>query len=185
MQQWRQLKATGIEEPNPRQQLLDDLTQFISDREAEGHEIILMMDANSPIEEPAIHAFMDANNLHDLMEEFLPDEPPPTYKRGTTKIDHILGTIGIVFAMTGAGIIPFGNGPNSDHAILHIDFSLETLCGTPSTSLVDPTHPASRNLWSTDIKAAEAYIEEVRHGFAAENIVTRIAILTSRCHRTA
>jgi hypothetical protein len=99
-----------------------------------------MMDANSPIEDPAIQAFMDANNLHDLMEEFLPDDPPPTYKRGTTKIDHILGTIGIVFAMTGAGIIPFGKGPNSDHAILHIDFSLEMLCGTHQHySLTRPT----------------------------------------------
>jgi hypothetical protein len=30
MQQWRQLCTRGIETPNPRQQVLDDLTNFLS-----------------------------------------------------------------------------------------------------------------------------------------------------------
>ena len=137
---------------------------FAKPYESQGHEVIIMMDANSPTTDPSMEAFMDALNLHDLMAEYLPDTPPKTYQRGRYKIDHIFGTISVLTAMTGAGIIPFGQGPKSDHASIYADFSLATLCGLPSHSLHDPTHPSSRNLWSTDIKAAEAYVKLVRPG---------------------
>ena len=102
-----------------------------------------MMDANSTVSDPAMVSFTDALNLHDLMADYLPDIPPRTYQRGHNKIDHIFGTIGVLTAMTGAGIIPFGEGPKSDHASIFATFSLSTLCGLPSQSLHDPTHPAA------------------------------------------
>ena len=46
MQQWRKLRAHGIETPNPRQQVLDDLTNFMSPLATDGHEILLLLDAN-------------------------------------------------------------------------------------------------------------------------------------------
>jgi hypothetical protein len=184
MQQWRSLRSQGIEIPKPRQQVLDDLIAFIKPHEAKGNEVIIMMDANSPTTDPAMEEFMDALKLHDLMADYLPDTPPKTYQRGRHKIDHIVGTLGVLTAMTGAGIIPFGEGPKSDHAILFADFSLATLCGMSSQSLHDPTHPSARNLWSTDIKAAEAYIEMVRTRFESDNIPERIATLLDRCNRT-
>jgi hypothetical protein len=75
-------------------------------------------------------------------------------------------------ATTNSSIIPFGKGPRSDHAMIHVDLSLDTLTSIPSqSSLHDPTHPSAHNLWSTDIKAAEKeYIEQVQAGFQAENI---------------
>jgi hypothetical protein len=140
MQQWRRLRAQGIENPNPRQQMLDDLSVFIKPHEAASNEVIIMMDANARINEPAIETFMDDLNLYDLMTDYLPDTHPTTYQRGQNKIDHIIGTIGVLTAMTGAGILPFGEGPRSDHAILHVDISLDTLSGLTSQSLHDPTH---------------------------------------------
>ena len=174
MQQWQKLCAHGIETPNPRQQVLDDLTNSMSPLETDGHEILLLLDANSPADDPAVEAFLDANNLHDLMSDYLPDTPPSTYQRGRSKIDHAWGTIGILMALNGTGILPFGIGPRSDHAILYLDFSLSTLSGIPSESLHDPTHPSTRNLWSTDVKAAAKYTELVRTGFEAEKIAERI-----------
>jgi hypothetical protein len=184
MQQWRKLRAKGIEIPKPRQQTLDDIVAFAKPYETQGNEVIIMMDANSPTSDPAMEAFMDALSLHDLMADYLPDTPPKTYQCGWHKIDHILGTIAVLTAMTGAGIIPFGSGPKSDHASIYADFSLANLCGMPSQSLHDPTHPASRNLWSTDIKAAKQYVNLVNEGFQAENISLRTSILVSRCERT-
>jgi hypothetical protein len=122
--------------------------------------------------------------MHDLTAPFLPDNPPPTYQRGRNKIDHIWGTPGVLTATTNAGILPFGTGPKSDHAIIYCDLSLSLLSGLSPNSIHDPTHPASHNLWSTDIKAAEHYIEIVQHGFEMENISKRIAVLHSRCFRT-
>jgi hypothetical protein len=174
----------GIDTPKPRQQILTDLAAFISPHVQDGHEILLLMDANSKIDDPSMSNFLHDSHLHDIMSEYLPDVPPNTYQRGRHKIDHILGTMGFLLAVTDAGILPFTAGPKSDHAILYVDFSLETLNGIPSQSLHDPTHPAARNLWSTDIKAAEKYIEYVQHGFHAENILERISILIYRSQRT-
>jgi hypothetical protein len=67
---------------------------------------------------------------------------------------------------------------------VYVDFSLETLSGIPSQILHDPTHPAARNLWSTDVKATEKYIVCVQNGFQAENILERISILIYRSQRT-
>ena len=149
MQQWRKLRAQGVELPQPRQQTLDDLVTFAKPYVSKGHEVLIMMDANSPITDDTMDAFMEHLNLYDLMADYLPDTPPKTYQRGRQKIDHILGTIGVLMAMTGAGIIPFGKGPKSDHALLHADLSLETLCSLSAQSLHDPTHPSTRILWST------------------------------------
>ena len=184
MQQWRKLRNDECDNPNPRQQTLEALQAFITPRLQDGHEIIIMTDANSPANDTAIEAFLEATELHDLMAAYLPDPPPPTYQRGQAKIDHIWGTIGVLTATINAGILPFGAGPRSDHAILHLDISMEALTGIPSQSLHDPTHPASRNLWSTDIKAAKQYVTLVTDGFQAENISLRTSILVSRCDRT-
>jgi hypothetical protein len=143
-----------------------------------------MIDANAPIEDRILEQFLDDLNLHDLMAPYLPDIPPATYQRGQNKIDHIWGTIGILNATIGAGILPFGIGPKSDHPILFVDISLSDLCHLPVSALHDSTHPASRNLWSTDIKATEWYVEIVETAFAQENIVARLAILRNRCKRT-
>ena len=51
-------------------------------------------------------------------------------------------------------------------------------------SLYDPTHPGFQNLWSTNIKAATAYIQMVCDGFYTENIFNQLAIIVSRCTRT-
>jgi hypothetical protein len=184
MQQWRKLCAQGIDTPNPRQHVLDDLATFLSPYKTNGHEILILLDANSPHDHPAIEDFLEANNLHNLMHEYLPDTPPSTYQRGRSKIDHVWGTIGILTAMNGTGILPLGIGPRSDHAILYLDISLSILSGTSSKSLHDPTHPSTWNQWSTDVKAAAKYTNLVRAGFEAENIAARIAILLQRCDQT-
>ena len=170
MQQWRKLRAKGIEIPKPRQQTLDDIVNFATSYESKGTEVIIMMDANSPTTNPAMESFTNALNLHDLMADYLPDVPPKTYQCGRNKIDHIFGMIGVLTAMMGTSIIPFGEGPRSDHASIFATFSLSTLCGLPSQSLHDPTHPSARNLWSTDIKVAKAYMNLVHIGFDHDNI---------------
>jgi hypothetical protein len=184
MQQWRKLRAQGIEHPNPRQQMLDDLKAFIQPHVNDGHEVIVMLDANSSTQETNFAQFIDDSGLHDLMATYLPDVHPPTYQCGTTKIDHILGTIGVLLATTNAGVIPFGEGPLSDHAMIYVDFSLDSLTGLSSQSLHDPTHPSARNLWSTDVKAAKKYIEQVWERFLAANIHEQINILIHQCERT-
>jgi L-alanine-DL-glutamate epimerase-like enolase superfamily enzyme len=82
MQQWQKLLAQGIEIPQPQQQILDDLQAFAKPNKRDGHEVIIMMDANSPIDDSTIKTFMEELNLYDLMADYLPATPPNTYQRG-------------------------------------------------------------------------------------------------------
>jgi hypothetical protein len=162
MQQWRKLRKQGIDNPNPRQQMLDDLATFLKPHTQAGNEVIIMMDSNDTIDSRPMDEFMDALDLWDLMADFLPATPPTTYQRGPlNKIDHIIGSQGICFATRRAYILPFGSdSPKSDHAICGIDFLLDLLCRMSSASTHDPTHPSTRSLWSMDVKALEK--KEVR-----------------------
>jgi hypothetical protein len=128
MQQWRRLRASGINNPNPRKQFLLDLAAFVKPYETASNEILIMLDANDTIDSPPMDQFMDELNLCDLMSDFLPSTPPTTYQRGRNKINHIIGTMGIQLAMVCAYVLPFGDdSPKSDHAICGIDFSLDVL----------------------------------------------------------
>jgi hypothetical protein len=84
----------GIDKnPNPWQQMLDDLATFVKPHVQEaGNEILIMMDANNPINSYPMDEFMDALDLWGLMADYLPATPPTTYQRGCNKIDHIIGS---------------------------------------------------------------------------------------------
>ena len=125
----------------------------------EGNEVIVMINANSPNDDVNIITFLDDYGLFNLMQDYLPDQQPPTYQRSRSKIDHIWGTPGVLTATIHAGMIPFGYGPNSNHAILYLDLSFAILTDILIHSLYDPTHPGFRKLWLTDIKAVNEYIQ--------------------------
>ena len=78
-----------------------------------GNEVIIMINANSPNDDATIVTFLDTHGLFDLMHDYLPDRQPPTYQHDRSKIDHIWGTPGVLTATIHAGVLPFGQGPNS------------------------------------------------------------------------
>ena len=161
MQQWHKLTSTGVHNPNPRQQFLTDLGSSVQTQAMEGNKVIVMIDANSSSDDTTITQFLDAHGLFDLMINYLPDQQPPTYQCGRSKIDHIWGTPGILTATLNASMLPFGAGPNSNHMIIYLDLSFTILTDMSSQSLYDPTHPGFHNLWSMDIKAATKYLQVV------------------------
>ena len=89
MQQWSKLKAEGVEDPNPHQQTLEDLQIFIQSQITDGHEVIVMINANSLSDDGPIKSFLDESGLFDLMDDYLPAQQPCTYQHGKLKIDHI------------------------------------------------------------------------------------------------
>ena len=160
------------------------MKKIIQGHISSGNEVTVLIDANSHSQDTNIQTFMDDTGLYDVMEDYFLDQQPSTYQQGQQKIDHIWGTPGILTATINASILPFGQGPNSDHAVMYLNLSFDTLTGLSFQTLCDPTHPGFQNLLSTDIKAATQYIKLVKEGFHDKNIVTRIAILVSRCQRT-
>ena len=60
------ITQTNALHPNPRQSMLRDLQSYIQSLLGQTHHILLMWDANSPLQDPDIQAFMSSCHLHNL-----------------------------------------------------------------------------------------------------------------------
>jgi hypothetical protein len=71
MQQWRKYQGQGIDNPNPRQQILDNLTTFVKPYLQAGNEIFIMMDAaNDRSDSTQMDKFINELDLWDLMANY-------------------------------------------------------------------------------------------------------------------
>jgi hypothetical protein len=125
-QQWRILRNRGVENPDPRAQMLHDLKSKVLEWTHKQYEVILMWDANECLQKPrsSLKRFMEQTNL---VSAHL-DTPPATYTRGSSCIDYIMTTPRAQLAITAAGHTSFYDGVwDSDHRGLFLDISAPAL----------------------------------------------------------
>ena len=126
------------------------------------------MDANSDYKDEEFTTFMESTQLLDLHEDLHPIQTPPTYNRGTRKIDYILGTMKISSSVTKGGLTTYNDGLKfSDHRALFIDIK-ETDVFVDKGS--DPTARENRGLRTKSKEQTKAYLEIVHSHFAEHNI---------------
>ena len=91
-QQVQQMIKDGKSKPDPRNQVLKDMTKLINEKKEEGCEVIVMIDANESAEGPNSKwgEFMQENLLHDVQEMLVPILPQSTRTRSTRRIDFTL-----------------------------------------------------------------------------------------------
>ena len=86
--QWNMMRAAGIEEPDPRQQFLDDLRDYILQLKQQKQSVLLMMDANEATESKnsKLQQFFIECGITDLHANRHRNlaSPPNTYIRGST-----------------------------------------------------------------------------------------------------
>ena len=124
MQQIRLLKQQGITNPNPRQQVLDDLDKMLQQWQDENNDIILMMDANSNLQDRALTQVLHKHKLNDALGIHHGYNQPPTYARGTRTIDYIFCSECIIDSISKCGILPYNELILSDHRALFIDIDI-------------------------------------------------------------
>jgi exonuclease III len=119
-QQWRMLKQHQTN-PEPKKTFYNDLNSLIKE-EKKKHQIILMLDANSNLDQNSILSKMvRKTTLIDTHTTMHSGQTPSTYKRGRKKIDFIFVTPGLIPFITKCGILPFDQ---SDHRMIYIDVDL-------------------------------------------------------------
>ena len=99
-----------------------DLGKFLAEKQAEGDEIILQLDANTVSTDTEWRNFLTSHNLVDLHGIISADPFPNSYATGSKKIDYILGTSTCAEAVRRGGIRNFTKGPHSDHRGMYLDF---------------------------------------------------------------
>ena len=127
-QQYMALRDSGLSHPNPRLQILMDLTALISHHRSQGFRPIIMMDANGDYlgNDKNLRAFITNSCLCDpFYEKFRTS--PPTHVNGSTRIDYILMDRALCPALTAIGYLGTHDGAISDHVVGYADFNERAL----------------------------------------------------------
>ena len=183
--QWHYLRSQGISNPDPRQQLLDDLSVFIQELIDANHEVALAIDGNGSLRrDSALAQFFSQTGLYCLHEHLYNDDYytehplPATHKRGKEKIDFQAGTLGVLLWADRGGWEAFDEGLGGDHRSGFIDFKLS---GLLSGKIRDIDRQPTRTLQSNNIRIVKEYRIELHRLLESHNVFQRI----ERLHEVA
>jgi hypothetical protein len=108
-QNWTILRNTGHQDPNPPKQFYLDLSAEVDNWQSQGHEVIIMLDANEAlVDNKYLLKFMAKHHLVSFIHP-IPDAPA-TYNRGSQCIDYIIGSQRLLSSVTASGYLPFYEG---------------------------------------------------------------------------
>jgi hypothetical protein len=115
----------GFSTMNLRNQFVTDIITLICDFQHNGHEIVLMTDLNEASGfGSAADKLCYACNLADAHAVAGLNNPPPTYHRGSAKIDFVLISASLVSSVRASAIMAPHDGYLLDHQALLVDFEL-------------------------------------------------------------
>jgi len=100
----------------PRAAFNLDFTNFSTEKQNEGKEILILMDANTPIDSAENRTFLASAGLLDIATSRHPDlELPRTYQAGSRCIDEAAGTTTALSWVKAYGLFPFFQHGLYDH----------------------------------------------------------------------
>lgn len=158
-QQWRILNQNSSNSIEPRQQMINDLNEFIAELISSQDEIILMWDANTSMDNHILSRMVTNVNMSNLMP--LTPNRFSTYIRGKQIIDHMWGTTLIRNQIHQAGYLAFnGQAWLTDHRGMYIDISIKGLFHNKSYDIPTPNPRVLTSNNKTNIKKFLDSIEQ-------------------------
>ena len=173
---WQQVQAmtkAGQTEPDPRNQVLTDLSRFMDESRSEGYEIILGIDANEAMEakDSGIMKFAEKNGLHDIHEAVVRDLPLTTRIGSRRRIDFVFATEKILQWVRAAGYGAIDDGIQSDHILLWADIDFGGFFGGNPTA--NPPQQ-SRPFTFENVEIRNKFIEHLKVILDNQNVKSRI-----------
>jgi hypothetical protein len=141
-QQWQLLRLSGIDQPDPRQQCIDDFKTAVQHEQTIGSDIVVLGDLNEVVgEDPALMASICAScNLYDPFSDMYPDQvDTPTYVRGRKRLDWVFISRSLYTSVDAVGYNRYNLLYHSDHRAIFLD-----LAKRESLGLSFPLVPHSR-----------------------------------------
>lgn len=165
-QQYSLMRAAGITNPNPRRQLLKDLTSLITTHRRDGYKPVLMIDANgdyltSTRPDTELAQFLIDTDLSDPFHDKFSITPRTTIN-GTKRIDYIFTDPRLAPSILRIGYLGTHEGADSDHCLAYMDLDEATVFRGIINRPV-PHH--SREITLAQDDKILAYIEAVETAF--------------------
>jgi hypothetical protein len=177
MREYTSMREAGIEKPDPRNSILDDISDLLLEWGQKGHHPLVLMDANLTMDETNMAEFMKRHGLHDLVSDLHPGDPPPTYGRGSSRIDLTLGDAHVRRAVSKCGALAMHEGVSpSDHTMQFIDFDEKWLFGNDSFK---PMAGFAREFRLYDTKKKEKFQEKLDEIYKHQRIPDRVKSLAA------
>ena len=179
-QQWRIQRNQGVVNPNPRTLFLSELKTEVQNKRTQNYEVFIMGDFNTPIWDTELQEFLHDCELFDLHEPCATHwTTPPTFKNGSTKIDHMFGTYRFLEATVSASILSWEASLPGDHRCLVIDLCQRKLNATCD----DLTTPSHQRLISNSPRKAKKYRDKAMELTEKSKIQQRLDTLNAKCKR--
>jgi hypothetical protein len=121
-QQWILLREHN-KTPEPIKAFYEDLNTTPKEWRSKGMEILLLIDANEQVGATpgGLGKIIADNDLFDIIaNQHNVENYPPTYIRGSKRIDYIFGTNRVQTFCKTSGMLPFGYGYPSDHRAIFV-----------------------------------------------------------------
>jgi hypothetical protein len=124
------LRETTSTSKNPRRAILQDLKLAIRSLQEKEHSILLMIDANSTIQDDYFFAeFVQECSFYDL---HIADPAVSTYIGAEARrIDFMFGCVHVKESLVRSGTLSYFEGPQSDHRGLYADIKISSLKQNP------------------------------------------------------
>ena len=164
---------------NLRDQVVNDLTSIVQKLQSQGHDIVIMADLNEASGHgSASDRLCFACNLTDAHTlSTSASAPPPTYHRGSQKIDYVLISPRLRHCVVGVSILALHDGYISDHRSLIVDFDANFLFAGDTSPVV---LPSPRRLTSTNPNAVHTYVHTLLQFISKHNLTEKITNLSTR-----
>ncbi len=130
--EWCSLQGVGS-----THQLLTDLQQEVAKWQAEGNQVIILVDMNREVTVPDILKFCQALDLVKAITTLHGKALVPTHQRGQVTIDSIYASKALLQHAKG-GFLPFGEVMSSNHQTVWLDIQAEHLGMEQQDPVISP-----------------------------------------------
>ena len=171
------IRDSSTNRPTPRQAFIHALQSFILHCQSEQEDIILAGDFNEELNDPTsgMGAVATRCSLVDMFSiRTGSSQHPPTYQRGTKRIDYILMSPTLLDKVIAAGCEPFGYRLPSDHRGMFIDMDSYAMFGQEPTPLA-PVH--KRDFNTTNPATVRQYVAQKAAYLHDHRVLNRLTIL--------
>ena len=171
LQQYSMLRQQGMTHPNPIKEFYKDLTNSVSAYVADGHEVLILIDANEEWTPTSkIRKFATQLGLLNVSDEMF-DSLPPTYPRSGRTIDFALVTLDLLDAISSFTMVPYDKELLGDHRGFMLEIDKTKLF---QDTRVDNEIVQTRRLKTNDAQAMEKYLHKTMESMQYHNVFSRL-----------
>ena len=176
-QQHTSLRLKGKKNPNPRKQVLTDVSKVIQSKQQDGYHPLIMGDFNDNISSNEMTKFLRENGLRDIIAEMNDGAPTRTYLHSDNRLDFMLGDQYIISAATKSGSLPLTEGDGPDHAMQFIDLDMNKLLNYAPDA---PMRLPPRQFTLSNPKKAHDFEAKAREQMTHQKLFERVPDLRDR-----